>query len=117
MADFLFTSPQGISSILLEPFHQIFYKQNICTRFLELKNYHPIGIYNLLLFLHYMFLYIHLLIDYQIEHLFLFTIFLIYNPSSSCDFWIGICISKTKKPHSSIFIKLNTSFYIFSYIS
>ena len=72
MDDFIFTSPHRISSSLLEPFHQIFYKQNICTRFLEPRNYHPIGIYNLLLFLHYMFLYIHLLIDYQIEHLFLF---------------------------------------------
>ena len=29
MTDFLFTSPQRISAILLEPFHQIFYKQNI----------------------------------------------------------------------------------------
>ena len=75
MAYFLFTSPKGISSILLDSFHQIFYKRNICTRFLEPRNYHPIEIYNLLLFLHYMFLYIHLLIDYQIEHLFLFYYF------------------------------------------
>ena len=75
MTDFLFTTPQGISAILQEFFHQIFYKQNICTRFLEPKNYHPIEIYNLLLFLHYMNLYIHLLIDYQIEHLFLFYYF------------------------------------------
>ena len=56
MTDFLFTSPKGISSSLLESFHQIFYKQNIAILKIQKRTLSEIFVnkYNLPLLLIYM---------------------------------------------------------------
>ena len=56
MTDFLFTSPQRISAILLELFHQIFYKQNIAILKIQKRTLSEIFVnkYNLPLLLIYM---------------------------------------------------------------